>query len=167
MCHKELLVSQRTVQPGDKIRSHGVGGNNGGKASFSSGRAGRINPLKFCCLLRKGTQGFFFLFFSSLRKPENSFKNTKPSAFSLNYRVGVGEGTAWLLFCAAGCIFWWLLFHLNVLGLDFVLFFLVCLLFWTRSAATLSFSLGKFWGFSSSFVKTSLSECCRDSNNTA
>lgn len=115
------------------------------KASSSSGWAGRINPLKFCCLLRKGIQDYFFF----LRNAENSFKNTKRSTFSLNYRVGVGEGTAWLLFCAAGCIFWWQLFHFNALGLDSVLLFLVCLLFWTHSEETLSFSLGNFGGFHS------------------
>lgn len=115
------------------------------KASSSSGWAGRINPLKFCCLLRKWIQDYFFF----LRNAENSFKNTKRSTFSLNYRVGVGEGTAWLLFCAAGCIFWWQLFHFNALGLDSVLLFLVCLLFWTHSEETLSFSLGNFGGFHS------------------
>lgn len=43
----------------------------------------------------------FFFPSLALRKPEKGLKNPKPSAFSLNYGVGVGEGTAWLLFCAA------------------------------------------------------------------
>lgn len=107
-----------------------------------------------------------FFFSLPLRKPENSFKNTKSSAFSLNYRVRVGEGTAWLPFCAAGCIFWWLLFHFNVLGSDFVLFYFIfsglpSIL--DTFAAILSFSLGNCWGFLSSFVETSLPERCTDS----
>lgn len=54
MCHKEFLVSQRTMQASGKIRSH-RGKKITGIASSSSGWAGRINMLQCCCLLRKRT----------------------------------------------------------------------------------------------------------------